>query len=178
MRDRSAFVPCRCEASRCSQIPQSQFTPSSAQKRSGPSKEALFCRVASAAASASLRSLPRYLPWQRRDALHPSAPDPTRVARLDQCFLKHRVRELPATDFASRFARILLFLPARHRPPDDEHEKPQRHNAFQHEPDHVLHAPQKLFASMDRSVSYTRRAPRSPRGHADDQNTTFSPARL
>src|SRR5690242_306241 len=39
-------------------------------------------------ASAALRILPRYLPWLRCDALHPSAPDATRVARLNQCFLK------------------------------------------------------------------------------------------
>src|SRR5690349_12905054 len=65
---------------------------SSAQKRFGPSKEAKMDRVASAAASASLRSLPRYLPWQRFDALHPSAPDTTRIARLNQCFLKGRAR--------------------------------------------------------------------------------------
>src|SRR5690349_1846292 len=44
--------------------------------------------VASAAASAALRILPRYLPWLRCDALHPSAPDATRVARLNQCFPK------------------------------------------------------------------------------------------
>src|SRR5512144_2460437 len=47
-----------------------------------------FYWVASAAASAVLRILPRYLPWLRCDALHPAAPDTTRVARLNQCFLK------------------------------------------------------------------------------------------
>ena len=46
-----------------------------------------FYWVASAAASAVLRILPRYLPWLRCDALHPSATDTTRVARLNQCFL-------------------------------------------------------------------------------------------
>jgi len=45
-----------------------------------------FYWVASAAASAALRDLPRYLPWLCRDALHPSAPDATRVARLNQRF--------------------------------------------------------------------------------------------
>ena len=34
----------------------------------------------------ALRALRRYLPWLRRDALHPSAPDATRVARLNQRF--------------------------------------------------------------------------------------------
>src|SRR5512144_929688 len=47
-----------------------------------------FYWVASAGASAVLRILPRYLPWLRCDALHPSAPDTTRVARLNQCFLR------------------------------------------------------------------------------------------
>src|SRR5689334_25189616 len=50
--------------------------------------------VASAAASAALRILPRYLPWLRCDALHPSAPDATRVARLNQCFLNHDMHRL------------------------------------------------------------------------------------
>src|SRR5690349_22463976 len=45
-----------------------------------------FHWVASAAASAALRILPRYLPWLRCDALHPSAADATRVARPNQCF--------------------------------------------------------------------------------------------
>src|SRR4051812_15624955 len=65
-----------------------QHVPLSAQKRSIPSKETQFNWVASGAASAALRTLPRYLPWGRREALHPSAPDATRVARLKQCFLK------------------------------------------------------------------------------------------
>lgn len=53
-----------------------------------------FCWVVSAAASAALRVLPRYLPWLRRDALHPSAPDTTHIARLNQCF--------PRTEHARR----------------------------------------------------------------------------
>src|SRR5689334_22806733 len=44
--------------------------------------------VAPGAAPASLHSLPRYLPWLRRDALHSSAPGATRVTRLDQSFPK------------------------------------------------------------------------------------------
>ena len=55
-------------------------------KRHGPPKEAKIYRVVSGAAPASLHSSPRYLPWLRRDASHPSAPDATRVARLDQSF--------------------------------------------------------------------------------------------
>ena len=38
--------------------------------------------------SALRHASPRYLPWLRRDPSHPSAPDATRVARLDQSFLK------------------------------------------------------------------------------------------
>jgi len=88
MRDRIAFVPRLCDVARWNQRPRQQLASSSAQKRSGPSKEMQLGRVVSAAASALLRSLPRYLPWQRCDASHPSAPDTTRVARLSQCFLK------------------------------------------------------------------------------------------
>src|SRR6476661_827506 len=66
----------------------------SAQKHSSPLKEKPFYWVASAAASASLRVLPRYLPWLQRDASHPSAPDATRVARLNQRFPKHYSRKL------------------------------------------------------------------------------------
>jgi hypothetical protein len=54
--------------------------------RPGPSKEMKICRVVSGAAPALLRSSPRYLPCLRRDASHSSAPDATRVPRLDQSF--------------------------------------------------------------------------------------------
>src|SRR6476660_5785425 len=85
MRDRSAFVPC---------IPMRSIGRHSTKTvRTSIGTKALrslvrdeFYWVASAAASAALRDLPRYLPWLRRDALHPSAPDATRVARLNQCF--------------------------------------------------------------------------------------------
>src|SRR6476661_6741846 len=89
MRDRSAFVPCILAQFR-------NGPPRSAQKHSGPSEEALIDRVAPSAASAALRALPRYLPWQQRDALHPSAPDATRVARPNQCFLKSGSAAAPA----------------------------------------------------------------------------------
>src|SRR5829696_181485 len=87
VRDRSAFVPC---------IPaRSMGRHSTKVVRTFIGTKALrslirgeFYWVASAAASAALRALPRYLPWLRRDALHPSAPDATRVARLNQRFLK------------------------------------------------------------------------------------------
>src|SRR6476469_600888 len=79
MRDRSAFVPCIVTEYK-------KALSGSAQKHSGPSEEAPIDRVAPGAASAALRALPRYLPWLQRDALHPSAPDATRVARLNQCF--------------------------------------------------------------------------------------------
>src|SRR4051794_40783170 len=78
-------------------ISSRQHVPRSAQKRSSPSKETQFYWVASAAASAALRTLPRYLPWLRRDALHPSTPDTTRVARLNQCFLKLFQEQLSPT---------------------------------------------------------------------------------
>src|SRR3954469_25187860 len=55
-------------------------------KSPGPSVETPVCRVAPGAAPASLRSSPRYLPCLRPDASHSSAPDATRVARLNQCF--------------------------------------------------------------------------------------------
>ena len=85
MRDRSAFVPC---------IPvRSIGRHSTHTLRTSIGTKALrslvrdeFYWVASAAASAALRDLPRYLPWLCRDALHPSAPDATRVARLNQRF--------------------------------------------------------------------------------------------
>src|SRR6187549_2142706 len=85
MRDRSAFVPC---------IPvRSIGRHSTHTLRTSIGTKALrslvrdeFYWVASAAASAALRALPRYLPRLSRDALHPSAPDATRVARLNQRF--------------------------------------------------------------------------------------------
>jgi len=51
-------------------------------KSPGPYIRDAHFRVAPSAAPASLRSLPRYLPWLRRDALHSSAPGTTRVTRL------------------------------------------------------------------------------------------------
>src|SRR6478736_9982670 len=85
MRDRSAFVPC---------IPVRSIGPHETKTmRTSIGTKALRSLVrdesywvASGAASAALRALPRYLPWLRRDALHPSAPDATRVARLNQRF--------------------------------------------------------------------------------------------
>ena len=85
MRDRNAFVPC---------IPvRSIGRHSTKTLRTSIGTKALrshvrgeFYWVASAAASAALRALPRCLPWLRRDALHPSPPDETRVARLNQRF--------------------------------------------------------------------------------------------
>src|SRR5690349_15153283 len=59
-----------------------------------------FYWVASGAASATLRVLPRYLPWLRHDALHPSAPDTTRVARLNQCFPRFGTRYRAITAIA------------------------------------------------------------------------------
>src|SRR6478735_4234160 len=91
MRDRSAFVPC---------IPvRSIGRHSTHTLRASIGTKALrslvrdeFYWVASSAASAALRALPRYLPWLWRDALHPSAPDATRVARFNQRFLKTCLR--------------------------------------------------------------------------------------
>ena len=76
MRDRSAFVPC---------IPvRSIGRHSTHTLRTSIGTKALrslvrdeFYWVASGAASATLRALPRYLPWLHRDASHPSAPDTT-----------------------------------------------------------------------------------------------------
>ena len=70
----------------CSRPTQGGARAAIGPNRPGPSKETNIYRVVSGAAPALLRSSPRYLPWLRRDASHPSAPDATRVARLDQCF--------------------------------------------------------------------------------------------
>src|SRR5689334_13391546 len=84
MRDRSAFVPCIPVHSIVRQLTKTVHTIGTKALRSLVRDE--FYWVASGAASATLRVLPRYLPWLRHDALHPSAPDTTRVARLNQCF--------------------------------------------------------------------------------------------
>ena len=85
MRDRSAFVPCIPARSIGRQSTKTVRTSIGTKAlRSLVRGESYW--VASAAASAALRALPRYLPWLRRDALHPSAPDATRVARLNQRF--------------------------------------------------------------------------------------------
>ena len=85
MRDRSAFVPCilACSIGRHS-IKTVRTSIGTKALRSLVRGASYW--VASAAASAALRALRRYLPWLRRDALHPSAPDATRVARLNQRF--------------------------------------------------------------------------------------------
>ena len=70
----------------CSRPTQGGARAAIGPKRPGPSKEMKICWVVSGAAPASLRSSPRYLPWLRRDVSHSSAPDATRVARLDQSF--------------------------------------------------------------------------------------------
>src|SRR4029079_2302853 len=97
MRDRSAFVPC---------VPVPAIRRRSTHTlRTSIGTKALpslvrdeFYWVASGAASATLRALPRYLPWLRRDASHPSAPDATRVARLNQRFLKSQHRDTEGTE--------------------------------------------------------------------------------
>src|SRR5690242_12902000 len=87
VRGQSAFVPCVCSGT-MRRLHRSKYGYLSAQNHSGPRVRGGIYWVASAAASAALRILPRYLPWLRCDAWHPSAPDATRVARLNQCFLK------------------------------------------------------------------------------------------
>src|SRR5690242_8317556 len=69
-----------------------------------PHKSGIYW-VASAAASAALRILPRYLPWLRCDALHPSAPDTTccgSVRRRLTSLAKLRARARPEPQRASR----------------------------------------------------------------------------
>src|SRR4051812_14084432 len=85
MRDRSAFVPCIPVRSMDRHLTESVRTSLGIKALRSLVRGELYW-VASAAASAALRTLPRYLPWRRRDALHPSAPDTTRVARLNQRF--------------------------------------------------------------------------------------------
>src|SRR4051812_35074893 len=99
MRDRSAFVPCIPVRSMDRHLTESVRT-SLGIKALRSLVRGEFYWVASAAASAALRTLPRYLPWLRRDALHPSAPDATRVARLNQCFPSTSEEKMPKTRIA------------------------------------------------------------------------------
>src|SRR5689334_13304475 len=102
MRDRSAFVPCIPVHSIVRQLTKTVHTIGTKALRSLVRDE--FYWVASGAASATLRVLPRYLPWLRHDALHPSAPDTTRVARLNQCFLNQCFLKLDRSGRESREA--------------------------------------------------------------------------
>src|SRR4051794_36332094 len=107
VRDRSAFVPCipvRSIGRRETKTVRTSIGTKVLRSRVRDE----FYWVASGAASATLRALPRYLPWLCRDALHPSTPDATRVARLNQRFLKRdstRCREDLEQHYQPMFSR-------------------------------------------------------------------------
>src|SRR5689334_7656864 len=104
VRDQSAFVPCVCSGA-MRRLHRSKYGYLSAQNHSGPWVRGGIYWVASAVASAALRILPRYLPWLRCDALHPSAPDTTCCSSLRRrltSLAKLRARAWPEPPRASR----------------------------------------------------------------------------